>query len=112
MADLFVTFAKARSRKALSAADAHFPVAGGAEVRTEALLITSSSQVTSLSADGEQFVRLRADAACFVQVGPDPTATALTSSSTTQGADVWPMASGATIDLEVRSGDKVAVIQA
>lgn len=107
MADLVVTFCRT---KRSGADETAVPLGRG--VRTTALLITSSSQVTADAAGTGEYVSLLANAACWVQIGAAPTADALASSETAQGTDVWPMAEGERMDRAVQAGDKVAVIQA
>ena len=114
MADLIVTFARARSKKTLGEDTTLFPVAKGSGCRTEAISIIAEGDVTSMSAEsGEQYVSLKAKAECWVAVGSDPTAAAVSSADSPPAPQaVWHMDADERLDLSIETGDKVAVIAA
>lgn len=112
MTDAVVIFSKAYARPSFGSAFPNFPVMMGASARSEAIAIGALSVKSTLDAgSSDEYVTVVAGAACWVAIGPDPTAAALASGGTSTGVS-WPLAANQIKEFSVSKGDKVAVIQA
>lgn len=103
MANAYVTFSKGRQ----PGLNGDKPVARGADIRTETILIGATSVPTTLAAlAGDDFVEIEAGGACWILIGPGtPVAAAVTTTGLCRH-----MAANSTRQFSVQSGDKVAVI--
>lgn len=104
MADLVVTFSKSIPP---GGGGRLLPIADGDKARTESIPLTGTAGggVGSLvAANGEDIVDLTAQAACWVEIGPDATAGSQ--------ADCWYLGEGANKQFWVDTGEKVAATAA
>lgn len=110
MSDLIVTFSRARSQLDRKYEDPNYPVAYGANTRTEALAIGSESDATTLAAiAGDNYVELYSPVDCWFEIGSDPTAEAIASGE--DGTSRF-LPAGYIREFDIDLGDKVAVIEA
>ena len=108
MANLIVTFTRGGP---VPARNIGLPVMDLRVCRTEAVEIGATSEATDIEcADENDIVHLHAEAACWVSIGPDPTAEAATASTASEPVASFPMDEGDKLQSPVSAGDKVAVI--
>lgn len=104
MANLTVVFLRANTPGLSDAKD----IPRGSDVRTAVVAIGATSVQTAIAADpAEIYVHLRAGAACWVKIGADPTAVAVTTTG-----DSFPMGPDEVMERYIAPGQEVAVIQA
>jgi hypothetical protein len=117
MADLIVTFARGRDTLTGVRRD---PVPRGRFMRTELIAIGEASTVGELSAGArDEFVMVRAGAACWVAIDADPEAVALAPPNSPPDSPPAPtsttsfyLAENGEQDFAIEPGEKVAVIAA
>lgn len=103
MSDLKVTFGRGVGNP---------PVLVGANRRSEAMTISGTAELGDLVCDsgsfhGENIADLYAEANCWVQIGPSPTAEA---PGTDPYGNSFFMATGERIQVLIAKGDRVSVI--
>lgn len=112
MPRMIVSFMRSRSQSGIIAnTDPNFPLPSGYDVRSEYVAIGAASARTVLSALAmDNFVRIQADADCWVKIG-DNTVTATALSAAGNNTSMF-LGSGQMIDLDIDQGAQVAVIAA